>query len=84
VDDFHYDHQKAHGSTINPVDFVQFIQVTMDMITRFYDEHPQPISTSYFWYYQGAFTKIEVSIEDNVPVVLAPEGLAALMTETEE
>ena len=39
-----------------PVDFVKFIQRTKPLTRKAYQEHPQPISDQYFWYYKGIFT----------------------------
>jgi hypothetical protein len=64
-----------------PVDFVKFIQLTQPFIEKSYQEHAQPISDQYFWYYQGKFTHIETKVDDNGHLqVLAPAGLAELMT----
>ena len=65
-----------------PVDFVKFIQRTKPLIAKSYREHPQPISTDYFWYYKGKFTKIAILEKENGDFnVLSPMGLTDLMTE---
>lgn len=65
-----------------PVDFVKFIQRTKPLIEKSFSEHPQPISSEYFWYYKGKFTKITVLTEANGNInVISPFGLTELMTE---
>jgi hypothetical protein len=65
-----------------PVDFVKFIQRTKPQIEQSYQQHSQPISDEYFWYYKGKFTKIKVLTNaDGTINVIAPAGLTALMTE---
>jgi len=65
-----------------PVDFVKFIQRTKPMIEQSYQQHSQPISDEYFWYYKGKFTKINVLTNaDGTIQVISPAGLTALMTE---
>jgi hypothetical protein len=63
-----------------PVDFVKFIQRTKPLIEKSYQEHEQPISDQFFWYYKGQFTKIDVLTEANGNInVISPSGLTALM-----
>jgi hypothetical protein len=65
-----------------PVDFVKFIQRTKPLIEKSFSEHPQPISSEYFWYYKGKFTKITVLKGANGHInVISPFGLTELMTE---
>ena len=65
-----------------PLDFVKFIQSTKPLIEKSYQEHEQPISDQYFWYYKGKFTKIIVQSQPNGNInVISPFGLAKLMTE---
>lgn len=66
-----------------PVEFVQFIQVFKPLVEQFYNDHPQPISTDFFWYYQGKFTKINLVEENGNINVIAPMRLSELMTEGE-
>jgi hypothetical protein len=64
-----------------PVDFVKFIQVTKSIVEKYYQQHQQPISDQFFWYYHGKFTKIQVLINDKGIVnVISPFGLTELMT----
>lgn len=68
----------------HPVEFVKFIQLTKSAVEQFYREHPQPVSTDYFWYYKGNFTRIYVVADDQGKVnVIAPMGLSELMTKKE-
>ena len=65
-----------------PLDFVKFIQLTKSLNDKSYNEHPQPITNEYFWYYKGKFTKIMVMEEENGSInVISPMGLTTLMTE---
>lgn len=65
-----------------PLDFVKFIQLTKSLNDKSYNEHPQPITNEYFWYYKGKFTKMVVTEEENGSVnVISPMGLTTLMTE---
>lgn len=64
-----------------PLDFVLFIQKFKSIVEQFYNQHPQPISTDFYWYYDGQFTKINV-IDNNGEInVVSPLGLTELMTE---
>lgn len=65
-----------------PVDFVKFIQRTKPFIEKSYQEHQQPISDQFYWYYKGNFTRINVltDAEGNINVI-SPFGLTELMTE---
>jgi hypothetical protein len=65
-----------------PVDFVKFIQRTKPLIEKSYQEHEQPISDQFFWYYKGKFTRINVltNADGNINVI-SPFGLTELMTE---
>ncbi|MGI4763034.1 MAG: hypothetical protein ACRYF0_20140 [Janthinobacterium lividum] len=68
-------------SRAHPVDFVQYIQGTRAVIERFYQQHEQPVSPAFYWYYQGKFTPIIVTTNpDGSANVIAPLGLSALMT----
>jgi len=68
-------------SRAKPLDFVQYIQGTKAIIERFYQEHEQPVSPAFYWYYQGKFTRIVVTTnKDGSANVVAPLGLGALMT----
>jgi hypothetical protein len=68
-------------SRAHPVDFVQYIQGTRTIIERFYQQHEQPVSPAFYWYYQGRFTRIIVTTNpDGSANVIAPLGLSALMT----
>lgn len=63
-----------------PVDFILFIQRFKPVVEQFYNQHPQPISTDFYWYYNGDFTKINV-IDNNGEInVISPMGLTELMT----
>jgi len=64
-----------------PVDFVKFIQRTKPLIEKSYQEHEQPISDQFFWYYKGKFTRINVSTNADGSInVISPFGLTELMT----
>lgn len=64
-----------------PLDFVLFIQKFKPVVEQFYNQHPQPISTDFYWYYEGQFTRINV-IDNNGEInVISPVGLTELMTE---
>jgi hypothetical protein len=64
------------------VDFVKFIQYTRSVIIRSYEQHAQPISTEYFWYYQGKFVRIPVEVRNGGTInVIAPPALSSLLTQ---
>lgn len=64
-----------------PLDFVHYIQLSQAAIAKAYQEHAQPVSPDFYWYYQGKFTRIAVVTDKSGRVnVVAPLGLAALMT----
>jgi len=64
-----------------PLDFVLFIQKFKPIVEQFYNQHPQPISTDFYWYYGGQFTRINV-IDNNGEInVISPVELTELMTE---
>jgi hypothetical protein len=66
----------------NPVDFVKFIERTKPLVEKSYQEHEQPISDQYFWYYKGKFTRINVLTNADGSInVISPFGLTELMTE---
>jgi len=67
----------------NPVDFVLFIQKFQAVVEQFYQQHSQPVSTDFFWYYQGEFTKIKVLNVNGDIQVISPQGLTQLMVEEE-
>jgi hypothetical protein len=68
-----------------PLDFVNFIQMVKPLVDKSYDEHPQRISDQYFWYYKQKFIKINVTVNEKGELnVIAPLGLASLMTEKEK
>lgn len=69
-------------SKSKPLDFVKFIQRTSLLVDKYYQQHEQPVSNQYFWYYRGIFTKINVltSADGNINVI-SPSGLTELMTE---
>lgn len=65
-----------------PVDFVKFIQRTKPLVEKSFQEHEQPISDQYFWYYKGKFTRINVLTDSTGNInVISPFGLTELMTE---
>lgn len=65
-----------------PLDFVKFIQYTRQLINQYYDEHEQPVSREFYWYYKGKFTMITVmTTPDGSINVISPPGLTDLMTE---
>ena len=69
-------------SEAKPLDFVKFIQRIKPMVEKSYQEHEQPISDQFFWYYKGKFTKMRVLEEPNGNInVISPYGLSELMTE---
>ena len=64
-----------------PMDFILFIQKFKPVVEQFYNQHPQPISTDFYWYYEGKFTRINI-IDNNGEInVISPMGLTELMTE---
>lgn len=67
----------------NPLDFVLFIQKFKPVVEQFHQQHPRPVSTDFFWYYKGKFTKINVIVRDGGVEVISPLGLTELMTEKE-
>jgi hypothetical protein len=65
-----------------PVDFVKFIQKVKPAISQLYQQHQNPISEDFYWYYKGKFTKISVTSDANGNIhVLSPNGLTELMTQ---
>jgi len=65
-----------------PLDFVKFIQRLKSRVEKSFQEHEQPISDQFFWYYKGKFTKIKVMEQPNGNInVISPFGLSELMTE---
>jgi len=69
-------------SKAKPVDFVKYIQRMKPLMEQLYREHEGPVSNQFFWYYQGKFTPIQVTVDDRGNVnVIAPQGLSNLMTE---
>jgi len=66
-----------------PVDFVLFIQKFRPAVIQFFNQHPQPISTDFYWYYNNQFTKINIVDNNGELNVIAPFGLTELMSEKE-
>ena len=63
-----------------PLDFVKFIQGTKSLVQKFHDDHPYPVSTDFFWYYNGKFKKIAVIQNNDGSVdVAAPQELSELL-----
>lgn len=68
-------------SRAQPLDFVNYIQLSQAAVAKAYQEHAQPISPEFYWYYQGKFTRIPVATDKDGRVnVVAPLGLSTLMT----
>ncbi len=67
-----------------PVDFVNYIKVFYPINLQFHEEHPQPISPHFFWFYDGKFTKIIVRATKKTVEVVAPFGLTELMIQPED
>ena len=65
----------------NPLDFILFIQTINPLVEQFYREHPQPVSRSFYWYYQGHFTPIAVAESASGLQVITPLGLSELMAD---
>ena len=65
----------------NPLDYVLFIQRMKSVVEQFYNEHPQSVSTDFYWYYQGKFTKIMVEESAGETKVFSPMGLTELMSQ---
>lgn len=63
-----------------PLDYVLFIQIFKPIVEQFYNEHPQPVSADFYWYYKGKFTKINVIDTNGTINVVSPVGLTHLMT----
>jgi hypothetical protein len=65
-----------------PLDFVKFIQRIKSRVEQSYQEHQQPISDQFYWYYHGEFTRINVMTQPDGNInVISPFGLTELMTE---
>lgn len=64
-----------------PLDFVLFIQKFKPIVEQFNAQHTQPVSTNFYWYYKGTFTKINLTEENGIINVVAPVGLTELMSE---
>jgi hypothetical protein len=68
-------------SKAHPVEFVKFIQRIKPLIEQSYSQHPNPVSTTFFWYYKGRFTPIPIQTDDKGNInVMAPMQLSSLMT----
>lgn len=67
----------------DPVSFVQFINITHEMVNKFNTTQQGPITTDYFWYYKGKWTKINVAYEKKAVNVFAPLGLVEMLIEKE-
>jgi hypothetical protein len=68
-------------SKAHPVEFVKFIQRIKPLIEQSYSQHPNPVSTTFFWYYQDRFTPIPIQTDNKGNInVTAPVQLSALMT----
>jgi hypothetical protein len=64
-----------------PLDFVSYIQLFKKPVAEFYDNHLQPVSDQFYWYYKGSFTLIQVTEDTRGNVnVISPMGLTALMS----
>lgn len=64
-----------------PFDFVKLIQALKPVVTQFYEEHEQPVSSDFYWYYKGKFTLIHLTTDEEGHInVISPTGLTALMT----
>ncbi|MEK6155696.1 hypothetical protein WIW50_20740, partial [Flavobacteriaceae bacterium 3-367] len=63
-----------------PLDFILFIQKFKPVVEQFYNQHPQPISANFYWYYNGQFTRINVIDSNGEINVISPMGLTELMT----
>lgn len=64
-----------------PLDFVPYIQLFRKPVADFYDNHQQPVSDRFYWYYKGKFTLIQVTEDKAGQVnVVAPLGLSELIT----
>ena len=64
-----------------PLDYILFIQRFKPIVEQFHNQHSQPISTDFYWYYKGQFSKINV-IDNNGEInVISPMGLTKLMTD---
>jgi len=70
-------------SKSNPLNFVLYIQRLKPLVEKFFYEHTQPISTEFYWYYEGEFTKIHVVESSGEFNVVSPMGLTELITEKE-
>ncbi|WP_460219339.1 DUF1444 family protein [Psychroserpens sp. MEBiC05023] len=64
-----------------PLDFILYIQKLKPVVEQFYNQHSQPISTDFYWYYKGKFVKIYITEENGEFNVISPIGLTELMTE---
>lgn len=64
----------------DPVSFVQFINITHEMVNSFNATQQGPITTDYFWYYKGEWTKIYVDYDKKSVNVFAPQGLIEMIT----
>lgn len=67
-----------------PMDFVLFIRKFKPVVEKFYNQHPQPISTDFYWYFNGQFTRINVTENNNGDTqVISPKGLTERMNKKE-
>lgn len=67
-------------SKSRPTDFVKVIERIRPLTKASFVEHAQPVSTEYFWYQNGKFTRIPIVEEVNGSInIIAPPGLTELM-----
>lgn len=63
-----------------PLDFVPYIQLFKKPVAEFYDNHLQPVSDQFYWYYKGRFTLISVTEDASGNIfVLPPMNLTTLI-----
>jgi uncharacterized protein YtpQ (UPF0354 family) len=63
----------------SPLDFILFIQKARPIVQQFYSQHPQPISTEFYWLYDNKFTKITIVETDKELKVISPIALTELL-----
>jgi hypothetical protein len=55
-----------------PLDFVPYIQLFKKPVAEFYDNHLQPVSDQFYWYYKGRFTLISVTEDTKGNINIVP------------
>lgn len=65
-----------------PLDFVKYIQKIKPLTDQSFEQHQNPVSKDFFWYYNGKFTYIPVNTDNKGNInIIAPVQLSTLIAE---